>query len=127
MKVLRLLPLVPTTLAIFLSGCAIHPLGPLDRAPQHKAAKLTGYSPFAWGISTSSLQYEDRDEKQGNKDYFLRDWDLLVSQNKAPIVGNALYSWSDFDKDLAALKKIGVTHYRFSIEWARVEPTPGLQ
>ena len=71
------------------------------------------------------MQYEDRDEKQGNKDYFLRDWDLLVSQNKAPIVGNALYSWSDFDKDLAALKKIGVTHYRFSIEWARVEPTPG--
>ena len=76
MKVLRLLPLVPTTLAIFLSGCAIHPLGPLDRAPQHKAAKLTGYSPFAWGISTSSLQYEDRDEKQGNKDYSLRDWEV---------------------------------------------------
>jgi beta-glucosidase len=111
--------------AFFLQGCALHPLGPLDKAPKHEAAKLTGYAPFAWGISTSSLQYENRAEKPGDKNYYVRDWDLLVDQKKAPVVGNALYTWSDFDKDLAALKKIGVTHYRFSIEWARVEPQPG--
>ena len=35
------------------------------------------------------------------------------------------FSWSNFDRDLEALKKIGVTHYRFSVEWARVEPEPG--
>ncbi len=109
-----------------LSGCAIHPLGPLDKAPRHKAKKDTGYPGFAWGISTSSLQYENRDEKPGDKDYFLRDWDLLVQNGKAPVIGHALDSWSDFDKDLAALKKIGATHYRFSIEWARVEPHPGM-
>ena len=111
--------------SLILSGCAIHPLGPLDKAPRHEAEKLTGYAPFAWGISTSSLQYENRDEKPGDPEYFLRDWDLLVKKGKAPVVGNALYSWSDFEKDLIALKKIGVTHYRFSIEWARVEPQPG--
>jgi beta-glucosidase len=111
--------------SLFIAGCAIHPLGPLDKAPRHAAEKSPGYSPFAWGISTSSLQYENRDEKPGDRNYFLRDWDLLVKQGKAPVVGNALYTWSDFDKDLAALKKIGVTHYRFSIEWARVEPRPG--
>jgi len=112
-------------LYLLLSGCALHPLGPLDKAPKHQAAKLTGYHGFAWGISTASLQYENRAEKPGDPNYFLRDWDLLVQQKKAPVVGNALYTWSDFDKDLAALKKIGVTHYRFSIEWARVEPQPG--
>ena len=110
---------------LLLVGCAIHPLGPLDKAPKHQAKKLTGYSGFAWGISTSSLQYEDKGVAPGNKEYFVRDWDLLVKDGKAPVVGNALYTWSDFDKDLSALKKIGVTHYRFSIEWARVEPQPG--
>jgi beta-glucosidase len=110
---------------LVLGGCTIHPLGPLDKAPENKAKKLTGYSGFAWGISTSSLQYEDKAVEPGAKKYFVRDWDLLVKQGKAPVVGNALYTWSDFDKDLAALKKIGVTHYRFSIEWARVEPQPG--
>ncbi len=81
---------------------------------------------FAWGISTASYQYEDPAVKPGEKDYFSTDWDILVSQHKAPPRGNALYSWSDFDKDLAALKKIRPTHYRFSIEWARVEPQPGV-
>jgi beta-glucosidase len=112
-------------LPLLITGCAIHPLGPLDKAPRHQAKKLTGYKGFAWGISTSSLQYENRAEKPGNPDYFLRDWDLLVQKKGAPVIGHALYSWSDFDKDLKALKKIGVTHYRFSIEWARVEPEPG--
>jgi beta-glucosidase len=109
----------------FLTGCALHPLGPLDKAPRHQAAKNSGYHPFAWGISTSSLQYEDRSKKSGTKEYFERDWDILVQDKKAPPVGNALYSWSHFDKDLKALKKIGVNSYRFSIEWARVEPRPG--
>jgi beta-glucosidase len=118
---LSLLAILP----IIVSGCALHPLGPLDKAPKHQAEKLTGYKGFAWGISTASLQYEDRAEKPGDPNYFLRDWDLLVQKKKAPVIGPALYSWSDFDKDLKTLKKIGVTHYRFSIEWARVEPEPG--
>ena len=122
----RLFSLLPCITVLILSSCAIHPLGPLDKAPKHKAKKDTGYSGFAWGISTSSLQYENRDEQPGDKYYFLRDWDLLVKNGKAPIIGPALDSWTDFDKDLAALKKIGVTHYRFSIEWARVEPHPGM-
>jgi beta-glucosidase len=111
--------------SLFLTGCALHPLGPLDKAPKHQAEKITGYRPFAWGISTSSLQYEDRDTRPTSKNYFERDWDFLVQQHKAPVVGDALYSWSHFDEDLKALKKIGVNSYRFSIEWARVEPRPG--
>ncbi len=112
-------------ITVFLSSCVIHPLGPLDKAPDHESKKLTGYRPFAWGISTSSLQYEDRVLEPGEKNYFQRDWDLLVNQGGAPVVGDALFSWSHFDKDLEALKKIGVNSYRFSIEWARVEPEPG--
>ena len=52
-----------------LSSCVLSPLGPLDKAPQHESKKLTSYQPFAWGISTSSLQYEDPAVKPGMKDY----------------------------------------------------------
>jgi beta-glucosidase len=80
---------------------------------------------FAWGISTASYQYENPDVTPGGAEYFSTDWDALVSRGAAPPKGNALSSWTHFDKDLAALKKTGVTHYRFSLEWARIEPRPG--
>jgi beta-glucosidase len=112
-----------------LTGCVnpINPLGKFDPTPKvGKISKPNLDKKFAWGISTSSYQYEDPAVKPGQKDYFSTDWDILISQKKAPPKGNALYSWTDFDKDLEALKTIRPTHYRFSIEWARVEPKPGV-
>lgn len=83
--------------------------------------------PFAWGISTSSYQFEDPAVVPGTPEYFQTDWDVgLIQHGKAPERGNAMYSWTHFAKDLAALKKIGVTHYRFGLEWARIEPQPGV-
>lgn len=121
---------VPALVAtVFLGGCAnfLNPLGPFDPAP--KVSKIPAADPsksFAWGISTASYQYEDPAVKPGEPQFFTTDWDVLVAQGKAPPRGNALYSWTQFEKDLAALKKIRPTHYRFSIEWARVEPQPGV-
>lgn len=114
--------------ALLLAGCALDPLGPIGKGPQPPppVSKPKLDRKFAWGISTSSYQYEDPAVVPGQKDYFVTDWDISVAQGKAPEKGNALYSWSHFDKDLAAIKKIGITHYRFSIEWARVEPQPGV-
>jgi beta-glucosidase len=82
-------------------------------------------APFAWGISTSSYQYENPDVLPQESHYFTTDWDAFVKGGRAPAKGKALYSWTEFDKDLAALKKIGVSHYRFSLSWARIEPQPG--
>jgi len=116
--------------AFLLSGCVnpIDPLGPIGKGPVPRPAKSKPQlkDRFAWGISTASYQYEDPAVKPGQKGDFSTDWDILISQHKAPEKGNALYSWTRFEKDLAALKKIGVTHYRFSVEWARVEPKPGV-
>ncbi len=69
---------------LLLPGCALHPLGPLDKAPRHQSEELKGYAPFAWGISTSSLQYEDKAVEPGEKNYYVRDWDLLVKQGRHP-------------------------------------------
>ena len=127
MKALSLLALA---LAGLLAGCVnpVDPLGRIGKGPEPRPpiSKARPADKFAWGISTASYQYEDPAVKPGEKAYFSTDWDILVSQKKAPEKGNALYSWSDFDRDLAAIKKIGITHYRFSIEWARVEPKPGV-
>jgi len=114
---------------IVLSGCAnpFNPLGKFDARP--KVASVPKPKPaekFAWGISTASYQYEDPAVTPGTPQWFSTDWDVLVAQKKAPPRGNALYSWTHFDRDLAALGKINPTHYRFSIEWARVEPKPGV-
>jgi beta-glucosidase len=122
--------LLTLTAALLCAGCAnwINPLGPFDPDPKVTTARPVprAKEKFAWGISTASYQYEDPDVQPGQKDYFYTDWDVLISQKKAPPKGNALYTWTHFDKDLAALKKIRPTHYRFSIEWGRVEPQPGV-
>lgn len=81
---------------------------------------------FWWGVATSSYQNEDRGMNKDAKDFFLTDWDIFSSEGLAPERGeDATFSWTHFDKDLALLKKLGVSHYRFSVEWARVEPHPG--
>lgn len=123
----KFLLLVPV--AMLLAGC-VNPINPLGRFdPTPKVGVVPPPKPagkFAWGISTASYQYEDPAVTPGDPDYFSTDWDVLVEQKKAPPRGNALYSWTHFDKDLEALAKIRPTHYRFSIEWARVEPKPGV-
>lgn len=119
--------LLAAALLSLLPGCALNPLGRFDPTP--KVTQIPPPRPgekFAWGISTASYQYEDPAVTPGETDYFSTDWDVLVAKGQAPPRGNALYSWSDFDKDLEALEKIRPTHYRFSIEWARVEPQPGV-
>jgi beta-glucosidase len=122
----RIAALAPVLL---LAACVnpINPLGKFDPSP--KVAQVPSPKPaekFAWGISTASYQYEDPAVVPGTPQYFSTDWDILVANKKAPPRGNALYSWTEFERDLEALKKIRPTHYRFSIEWARVEPRPGV-
>lgn len=109
-----------------LTGCITSPKPPVI-TPQEKAeAAQVRTGKFAWGVSSASWQYENRVEKPGGALPFRTDWDILMEQGKAVPRGNkVVMSWAEFDKDVAALKKIGATHYRFSLEWARIEPKPG--
>ena len=109
-----------------LVGCVSLPpaphITPAQRA--HWAKVKTGK--FAWGIAASSYQYEDPAVVPSDKMYFQTDWDTLIQSRKAPPKGNADYSWSLWQKDLKVLKEIKPTHYRLSVEWARIEPQPGV-
>ncbi len=113
--------LIATT---FLAGCITPPPAPRLQKTSKTSNPNTG--PFWWGIASSPFQNEDRGEKPGSPNYFQTDWDLFGEAGKVPPRGeDAVFSWSNFEKDLEALKAIGVNHYRFGIEWARVEPQPG--
>jgi beta-glucosidase len=105
-------------------GCVTAPWPPHVSKQQALKNSQVETSPFWWGVSTSAYQTEDRGETKGNPMYFRTDWDIYIDKGGAPKRGNATYSYSQFDKDLALLKQLGVNHYRFGIEWARVEPRP---
>lgn len=110
-------------LCVALSGCVISP--PPYKKPA--ATKTVNTGPFWWGTSTASFQNEDRGVAPDSPYYFKTDWDIFSEEGHIPPRGDAAtYSWSRFDKDVAALKKLGVNHYRFGIEWGRVEPKPGV-
>lgn len=113
-----------TLASVMLTGCVTPPTPP--RIVRNNPQKPPDTGPFWWGISSSAFQTEDRGEKEGSPNDFKTDWDLFAEAGRVPERGrDAVFSWSNFDKDLEALKKIGVNHYRFGVEWARVEPEPG--
>jgi len=124
-KPARFFPFCLTAIAIVsLSGCITPPSAPRLKASEEKSKLDTGR--FWWGVASSPFQNEDRGEKPGSPNFFRTDWDLFADDGRVPPKGDdAVFSWSNFDRDIEALKAIGVNHFRFGIEWARVEPQPG--
>ncbi len=112
--------------SLCLAGCITYPKAPHVTPEARAKASRLDTGDFAWGVSSASWQYENRAAEPGKPLPFRTDWDILMEQGKAPPRGNTVVmSWSEFDRDVAALKQIGATHYRFSLEWARIEPKPG--
>jgi beta-glucosidase len=75
---------------------------------------------FRWGASTAAHQIEGNNVNS----------DLWLMENVEPKTfvdrsGDACDSYHRLDADIALIKQIGLNSYRFSIEWARIEPSPG--
>ena len=94
-----------------LTGCIMSPKAPTITPQARTQAARVDTGDFAWGFSSSSWQYENRQTGKDGQLPFRTDWDILMEQGKAVPRGNTVVmSWSEFDKDVAALKKIGATH-----------------
>ncbi|GAA1536431.1 GH1 family beta-glucosidase [Actinomadura kijaniata] len=77
---------------------------------------------FLWGASTAAHQIEGGNT---NSDWWaLEHGDLGSSHIKEPS-GDACDSYHRWREDMDLLAGLGFTDYRFSVEWARVEPAPG--
>ncbi|GAA1986556.1 family 1 glycosylhydrolase [Kitasatospora viridis] len=73
---------------------------------------------FLFGASTSAHQTEGGNT---NSDW----WQLEQHGAVAEPSGDAADSYHRWPVDIDLLAELGFTDYRFSIEWARIEPAPG--
>lgn len=76
---------------------------------------------FIWGAATSAHQVEGGNV---NSDSWVAE-NLSPSAFAAPS-GDACDSWNRWRDDIDLVKSMRLNTYRFGIEWARIEPEPGL-
>ena len=74
-----------------------------------------------WGVATAAHQIEGNNT---NSDYWVLEH--LASTNFAEPSGDACDSWNRWEDDVKLVQALGLNAYRFSIEWARIEPEQGV-
>lgn len=110
-------------LALFLfatlfAGCAsIHKTSTITPAetPQQE---FIFPEDFLWGAGTSSHQVEGNNT---NNDWWRWEQALPLEMRS----GQACDGWNRFEEDFRRAQSLGFTAFRFSLEWSRIEPSPG--
>lgn len=75
---------------------------------------------FRWGTATAAHQIEG-----GNTNNDWWRWEHTEGSGVAEPSGDACDSWHRWSDDVELVSSLGLDHYRFSLEWSRIEPAPG--
>ena len=75
---------------------------------------------FLWGTATAAHQVEGNNV---NSDFWVVEH--LPNTILADPSGDAIDHYHRYPLDIALLAELGLASYRFSVEWARVEPENG--
>ncbi len=75
---------------------------------------------FVWGTATAAHQIEGGNV---NNDWWAFEHD--PASGCVDVSGDACDSYHRFPEDIALVKSLGFTSYRFSLEWSRIEPEEG--
>ena len=75
---------------------------------------------FRWGVATAAHQIEGNNT---NSDFWILE--NVKPTTFAERSGDACDSLHRYEEDIALLAGFGFNSYRFSVEWARIEPTRG--
>ena len=75
---------------------------------------------FLWGTATSAHQVEG-----GNSNSDWWEWELRPDTPCKEPSGAAVEHYRRYGRDVAMLAGLGFNTYRFSVEWARIEPSEG--
>ena len=75
---------------------------------------------FLWGVATAGHQNEG--DNVHSDTWFLENVTPSVFQDRS---GKATNGWELWESDLDLVAGLGLNAYRFSVEWARVEPVEG--
>jgi beta-glucosidase len=84
---------------------------------------------FMWGVASASYQVEGAYKADGkglsNWDVYTNKYEITKAITGKKETGNTSvnqYDRTQYLKDFALMKQLGVTHYRFSIAWSRLIP-----
>ena len=107
-------------LSAALAAPAFALAGEQGSAPEERIAKGRFPTGFLWGAATAGHQVEGNNTAS----------DLWLLEHLTPTVfaepsGDADNSFELWRTDLDLVRAIGLNTYRFSLEWARIEPEPG--
>ena len=75
---------------------------------------------FVWGTATAAHQIEGGNV---NNDWWVFEHD--PTSGCADVSGDACDSFNRFAEDIALVAGLGLSSYRFSLEWSRIEPEEG--
>ena len=75
---------------------------------------------FLWGVTTAGHQNEG--ESTASDTWFVENVSPTIFREPS---GKACNSWELWEKDLNIIAGMGLNAYRFSTEWARIEPEEG--
>ncbi len=81
---------------------------------------------FVWGVASAAHQVEG-----GCDNNNWSWWEEQLDEHGEPRIlggqksGVACDHWNRFPQDIQLMKQLGVSAYRFSVEWSRIEPVPG--
>jgi beta-glucosidase len=75
---------------------------------------------FMWGTATAAHQVEG-----GNSNSDWWEWELRAGTPCKDASGAAIDHYNRYEPDIALLAGLGFNTYRFSVEWARIEPSEG--
>jgi beta-glucosidase len=84
-------------------------------------SRPTRQNPFLWGAAISAHQTEGLNS---TSDWWAFEQDVLAQKGAEPS-GSAVDHWHRYREDIDLLANAGLNAFRFSIEWARVEPEQG--
>src|SRR5690349_24650688 len=73
---------------------------------------------FLWGTGASATQCEGAAPAS--------DWIEWERAGRVPVSGDGNGFGTRYAEDFAIYASLGLTHHRISIEWARIEPEPGV-
>ncbi|HUS21810.1 MAG TPA: family 1 glycosylhydrolase [Aeromicrobium sp.] len=91
-------------------------VGPAQAAP---APSPLG-SDFLWGVASSGFQAEGYSPDSNWRRY-------AESDQAADRIGNSVDFLHRYKSDIKLARKMGVEVYRVGVEWARIEPQPGVR
>ena len=80
---------------------------------------------FVWGTATAAHQVEGNCQNNWSEFEKGQKNDGTPNIKDSQISDNACEHWDRYKQDIKLIVDTGVSHYRFSIEWSKIEPTKG--